>query len=454
MPIFMCKTLTPQGQIVRSRVEDSSRLACIRRLRRNGLTPISVTQTVSLNSKSKTRKTTRRNIKPEANFTKTNRKKKTKSKKAQGGIWEKLNSDISLGGGPKITDKDIRIFTQNFYLLKKANFNNIHALNTVIGTTENPRLVTILEDVLAGVESGEYMYATLEYYSNVFPYIYVNMIKVGELSGSLELSLEQAVKYLEDSEALRKKVRRILIPNILMFVALTLGTFIGVFVGVPLLKGVFDSVGSTDSLPAITLAVYNFTVWLQSIWYVPVGIIIIAAVLFYSWLQTPKGRYNFDYFKYTMPIFGKLIYLLDFSRLMQGVLLNLQNGMRIQDALEVSKNVCKNTVMLSMVETAINNIFVGQSWITPFEEAKLGDTMCIEMLKIGMQTDLAEMLEKMLQYVAIDIDNTLQKIVKVLPEVSYTFVGIVLIFFVCAVLVPCIQVYMGGWLFSAFEDYI
>ena len=307
---------------------------------------------------------------------------------------------------------------------------------------------------MAGVESGEYMYTTLEYYSNVFPYIYVNMIKVGELSGSLELSLEQAVKYLEDSEALRKKVRRILIPNILMFVALTLGTFIGVFVGVPLLKGVFDSVGSTDSLPAITLAVYNFTVWLQSIWYVPVGIILIGAVLFYSWLQTPKGRYNFDYFKYTMPIFGKLIYLLDFSRLMQGVLLNLQNGMRIQDALEVSKNVCKNTVMLSMVETAINNIFVGQSWITPFEEAKLGDTMCIEMLKIGMQTDLPEMLEKMLQYVAIDIDNTLQKIVKVLPEVSYTFVGIVLIFFVCAVLVPCIQVYMGGWLFSAYEDYI
>ena len=454
MPVFICKTLTPQGQIVRSRVEDTSRLACIRRLRRNGLTPISVTQTFLVNSKNRPKKDARRNIKPEANFSRTNKKKKAKSQKAQGGIWEKLNSDISLGGGRRITDKDIRIFTQNFYLLKKANFNNIHALHTVIGTTENPRLATILEDILAGVESGEYMYTTMEYYSNVFPYIYINMIKVGELSGSLELSLEQAVKYLEDSETLRKKVRRILIPNILMFVTLILGTFIGVFVGVPLLKGIFDNVGSTDSLPAITLAVYDFTVWLQSIWYIPVGIILVGLVLFYSWLKTPKGRYNFDYFKYTMPIFGKLIYLLDFSRLMQGVLLNLQNGMRIQDALEVSKNVCKNTVMLSMVETAINNIFVGQSWITPFEEAKLGDTMCIEMLKIGMQTDLAEMLEKMLQYVAIDIDNTLQRIVKVLPEVSYTFVGVVLIFFVCAVLVPCIHVYMGGWLFSAYEEYI
>ncbi len=452
MPVFMCKTITPQGQVVKSKVEDSSKLACIRRLRKNGFTPISVTQTFSINSKSKNKKANGRNIKSEPNFSKTTKNKKTK--KTKSGIWEKLNSDISLGGGPKITDKDIRIFTQNFYLLKKANFNNIHALNTVIGTTENPRLVTILEDVLAGVESGEYMYTTLEYYSNVFPYIYVNMIKVGELSGSLDSSLEQAIKYLEDSETLRKKVKRILLPNILMFVALILATLIGVFVGVPLLKGIFDSVGSTDSLPAITMLVYRFTVWLQGIWYVPVGIIIIAAVLFYSWIQTPKGRYNFDHFKYTMPIFGKLIYLLDFSRLMQGVLLNLQNGMRIQDALEVSKNVCKNTVMLSMVETAINNIFIGQSWITPFEESKLGDTMCIEMLKIGMQTDLPEMLEKMLEYISIDIDNTLQKIVKVLPEVSYSFVGIVLIFFVCAVLVPCIQVYMGGWLFSAYEEYI
>lgn len=152
-----------------------------------------------------------------------------------------------------------------------------------------------------------------------------------------------------------------------------------------------------------------------------------------------------------MPIFGKLIYLLDFSRLMQCVLLNLQNGMRIQDALEVSKNVTKNTVMMSIVETAINNLFLGQSWIEPFEDAGFGTTMCIEMLKIGMQTDLPEMIAKMLDYVESDINDTLEKIVKVLPEVAYIFVGVVLIFFVVAVLVPCISLYMGGWMFSAYD---
>lgn len=151
-----------------------------------------------------------------------------------------------------------------------------------------------------------------------------------------------------------------------------------------------------------------------------------------------------------MPIFGKLIYSLDFTRLMRSVYLNLQNGMRIQDSLEVSKNVVKNNVMLSVIETSINNIFIGQSWIDPFEKTRLSSPMTTEMLKIGMQTDLTEMIAKLLEYMEQDIDNTMEKIIKILPEVSYAIVGVVLIFFVVVVLVPCIQVYMGGFLFEAY----
>ena len=151
-----------------------------------------------------------------------------------------------------------------------------------------------------------------------------------------------------------------------------------------------------------------------------------------------------------MPIFGKFIYSLDFTRLMRSLLLNLQNGMRIQDSLEVSKNVIKNNVMLSVIETSINNIFIGQSWIDPFEKTRLSSPMTTEMLKIGMQTDLTEMIAKLLEYMEQDIDNTMEKVVKVLPEVSYAIVGVVLIFFVLVVLVPCIQMYMGNFLFDAY----
>ena len=76
--------------------------------------------------------------------------------------------------------------------------------------------------------------------------------------------------------------------------------------------------------------------------------------------------------------------------------------------------------------------------------------MITEMLKIGMQTDLTEMMEKLVEYMEIDINITLEKIMKTLPQVMYAIVGIVLIFFVVVVVVPMVQVYMGNFLFEAY----
>ena len=202
-------------------------------------------------------------------------------------------------------------------------------------------------------------------------------------------------------------------------------------------------------MPAITIWFQGVVNNIMEYWYIPVVIILalVAAIIFY--INTPKGKYNFHYFKYKMPIFGQLIFALDFSRLMKAMLLNLENGMRIQEALEVSKNVVGNYVMLSIIETSLNNIFIGDSWIEPFEKSGLPKPMITEMLKIGMQTNLAEMMEKLVEYMEIDIDNIMDKIMKVLPQAVYMIVGVVLIFFVLVVLAPCIQVYMGGFLFSA-----
>lgn len=276
------------------------------------------------------------------------------------------------------------------------------------------------------------------------------MIKVGELSGSLTNSLEQAVKYLDESEALNKKIRSILIPNIAQFILLLVMLVVGTLVAIPAIQGVFDELGTEEKLPAITLWFADFIDKVILYWYIPTFIIvgIVAGILFY--INTPKGKYNFHYFKYKMPIFGDLIYALDFSRLMKAMLLNLKNGMRIQEAMEVSKNVVQNYVMLSIIETSINNILIGTSWIEPFEKSGLAKPMTTEMLKIGMQTDLTEMMEKLVEYMEIDIDNIMTKIMKALPQVVYAIVGVVLIFFVLVVLVPCIQVYMGNFMFSAY----
>ena len=447
MPTYMYKAMTKTGVVVRNRVEFASKQSLIKTLKSNDLLPISIEQ-ISYSSK-KTPKRKKKNITDIQEIMKNvNTTQLNKEKKMTLSTKEKIN--MYLAKTEKITQRDIVVFTQNFYLLKKANFNNIHALNTIIESTENISFSGILEDILAGVEAGENMYTTMEYYSNVFPYIYINMIKVGELSGSLTNSLEQAVKYLDDTESLNKKLRIILIPNIIQFVLLLVMLVVGTLVAIPAIQGIFDELGTEETLPAVTLWFADFINKAIKYWYLPVLIIVaaVAGVLFY--INTPKGKYNFHYFKYKMPIFGQLIFALDFSRLMKAMLLNLKNGMRIQESLEVSKNVVKNYVMLSMIETSINNILTGTSWIEPFEKSGLAKPMITEMLKIGMQTDLTEMMEKLVEYMEIDIDNIMRKIMQVLPQVVYAIVGVVLIFFVLVVLVPCIQVYMGNFLFSAY----
>lgn len=443
MPTYMYKAVTSSGLVVRNRVEAGNKQNLLRTLKENDLMPITIEQVAYSAKKKKTKK---KNIKDIEEIMKNVNTTQINTKK-QSTLKEKIN--MYLSKTEKVTSRDLVIFTQNFYLLKKANFNNIHALNTIIGSTENVTFKGVLEDILAGVEAGENMYTTMEYYSDIFPFIYINMIKVGELSGSLTNSLEQAVTYLDSTEILNKKIRGILIPNIAQFVLLMVMLVVGTLVAIPAIQNVYTEVGSTDTLPAITLWFQKFLNGLIKFWYIPVSIIavVVAGIIFY--INTPKGKYNFDYFKYKMPIFGQLIFSLDFSRLMKAMLLNLENGMRIQESIEVSKNVVQNYVMLSIIETSINNILIGDSWIEPFEKSGLAKSMITEMLKIGMQTDLNEMIAKLVEYMDMDIDNIMQKIVKVLPEVTYLIVGVVLIFFVLVVLAPCIQVYMGGFLFSA-----
>lgn len=179
MPEYVYRAVTDKGLVVKNKVEDSSKQSLIRRLKQNGLMPIQVVQVGYMSKKPKKAK---RNISNMEDIMKTANSTNILNNNARNNISfvEKIN--LKLAATEKITSRDLVIFTQNFYLLKKANFNNIHALSTIIESTENLSLRGILEDILAGVEGGDYMYTTMEYYSNVFPYIYINMIKVGELS--------------------------------------------------------------------------------------------------------------------------------------------------------------------------------------------------------------------------------------------------------------------------------
>ena len=255
MPTFKYTALHPQGYKVSNKITAPNKKVCIDKIRRNNMVPISVRQTLSFGVDEKSKKA--RNLKSQTqDIHKQAMTAMLKRKEEQKGTFiDKL--DKQLAASKRITSRDIRVFTQNFYLLKKANFNNIHALTTVIKTTENPKFRAVLEDILAGVEAGEYMYTTMEYYDSIFPYIYINMVKVGELSGSLEKSMQEAVNYIESSETLKKKVKRILMPNVTMFIGLVLLTFFGTLIGVPMLMNVFKEVTGTKKALSLTMISLN-----------------------------------------------------------------------------------------------------------------------------------------------------------------------------------------------------
>lgn len=189
MPLFIYKAVTEKGQVVRNRVEEISKIILFKKLKRNGFMPISVTQLRVSRRTTKSIRQHKKNIERNDSVLKSVRMQEiTKDIMSESQRFSKKIKRV-LVGDMRITIRDIVIFTQDFYLLKKANFNNIHALSTIIESTENISLRAILEDILLGVESGENMYITMEYYEGIFPPIYINMIKVGELSRFINKSI-------------------------------------------------------------------------------------------------------------------------------------------------------------------------------------------------------------------------------------------------------------------------
>ena len=101
---------------------------------------------------------------------------------------------------------------------------------------------------------------------------------------------------------------------------------------------------------------------------------------------------------------------------------------------------------LSVIELAKVNAIAGTSWLEPFKENKLFKPMVAQMVEVGMQTELSTMMDKVNEYLQMEIDESLERFQKVLPEITYSFVGAALILFTVVILVPLVIVYMGGFI--------
>ncbi len=375
--------------------------------------------------------------------------KQAKNQNKSKGLQQDLDlSFIKIGTG--IKNEDLMAFTQSFHLLKKAGFTNVRALTTLLENTKNPNLRDIIADILNGIESGEYIYTTLEHYPKVFPPLYINIVKVGELSDSLAESLMQALSSLEDAKDMKRKMKKAVMSPMIMIVALIAMSFIGVIWGLPVMQNLYAELGVEDQIPEATLAFAEFVNKMGEYWYLVGAVIAGIAFAFITWIKTPGGRFQFDKFKYKMPIFGQLLIRLDLQKFLRAMQLNLENNSKLDDSIEVSKSVIKNYMFLAIIESAQNNLNQGLSWVEPFENCTFMPSMVIEMLKIGMETDIKNMMSKITDYVSDDIEITMGRITAAVPQVAMAISGVVLVFFMIVILKPIMEVYMGNFLFDAY----
>lgn len=146
MPVYKYRAATKQGDVVENRVEVANKFILLKKLKQSELLPISITS-INVKSNKKINKQ-KRNLETSNSVLKQVRAEQIRKNMdgKEDSLFKKANA--FLNKGKKITKKDIKVFTQNFFLLKKANFNNIHALSTVLETIENPTLKAIVEDIL------------------------------------------------------------------------------------------------------------------------------------------------------------------------------------------------------------------------------------------------------------------------------------------------------------------
>lgn len=437
MPDYKYRALLRDGKIIRGKLVAPNKHQVFIKLKEAKIQPIIIKRMKTTKAKKsiiKKRTTPKylpKNVRPTIDFKKI--------------TFQDLKT-IEIHPFSRVHPKDIIAFVNNLYILKKANFNNKQALQSLYDGTDNPAFKDIVEDLLIGVEAGERLNAVMSNYPKVFPPMFVNFVKVGEESGTMETALLYARDYVESSLKLKKQIRSSLIPRVLQFLGIWIATFVSLIIGVPMLKSIYATFGSKATLPPATMYALGVVEWLIKNWYFPVGIMLILILAFISYINTPRGRYNWDRILMTIPVIGPLNTNIIISKFFQAMLLNLKNGMRIQESLEVSKEVTNNYYFLSLVEVAKSNSLIGESWITPFEEHKVFKPMVAQMITIGMKTNLAEMMEKVNQYIMLEIDEAISRFVRWLPDITYLFVGVALIVFMITVMVPLIQVYMGSFI--------
>ncbi len=323
---------------------------------------------------------------------------------------------------PKVTGKDIVIFTRQMSTMIDAGLPLVQCLQILAKQQDNPTFRRVLTEIQTDVETGMTLADAMRKHPKVFDNLYSNMIEAGELGGILDTILSRLAAFKEKSMALQKKIKGAMTyPAICLAIALIILVVILVFV-VPVFAKMFEDFGS--SLPAPTQFVVDMSDFFKgNIIFIFIGAFI-ASFIFKKIYNTEKGRLKIDGFLLKAPVVGTLIRKVAVSKFTRTLSTMLQSGVPILDALQVVARTSGNKVIERAVYHVSDSIAEGRPIAEPLEESGVFPNMVVQMINVGESVGaLDTMLEKIADFYDEEVDQAVENLTAMIEPFMMVFLG-------------------------------
>jgi len=338
-----------------------------------------------------------------------------------------------------ISSTDIMFLIRNLATTVKAGLSIVEALDILIKDTTNKLMKKILQNVQALINNGQPLSVGFEAYKNLFPPIFLGMIKAGEVSGQLEKTLRELGNYLSKEYALRSRVKTALTYPIILLVASTVVVTLMLMFVLPKLTASFAASGV--ALPLIT-QIFLFISQILTWSYTLDVIIIVGIIYFFSYFRkTKKGkRFFFSVLSHT-PIANDLIKkiaLVHFSRTFGNL---MGSGLSVIDSLTISSESINNESYNSAILKVIGDIKNGIPISTSLSKyPDLFPNLLISLITVGERTgSLEEILITFADFYEEEVDNRLKDLTSILEPVLLLIMGLMIGSIAISIILPIYQ---------------
>lgn len=342
-------------------------------------------------------------------------------------IWER----VSAG--------EVSVFTRQLSTLLGSGMPLVPSLSILMQQAQNPLLKKSLAQIREQVNEGKSLTDGMSEFPQIFPPFYLNMVRAGEASGTINLVLERLADFSENQQALMNKVRSALAYPIIMFFMGTAVIFLLMTFVVPKITGIFADMH--QSLPLVTTILIIVSNFLKSFWWLILIILGAAIAAFkYSTAGTDAGRRMWDNVKLKFPLFGQINRKIAIARFCRTLATLLQSGVPLLSAMEIVRNIVNNIIIGDAIHQAAKDLEEGKGLSGPLMQSGIFPPLVTEMIAVGEQSGT---LEKMLNRIAIAYENESQSnimtMTSLLEPIMILVMGLVVGFIVVSILLPLFE---------------